>query len=45
MPITLETDMDDPTAKIKERYQVTARGRYAQAYGLWQTAYGSNASS
>ena len=45
VPITLETDMDDPTAKIKERYQVTARGRYAQAYGLWQTAYGSSASS
>ena len=45
VPITLETDMDQPTAKIKELYQFTARGRYAQAYGLWQTAYGSNATN
>jgi len=45
VPITLETDMDQPSAKIKERYNITARGRYAQAYGLWQTAYGSSAAN
>ena len=37
--------MDQPSAKIKERYQVTARGRYVQGYGLWQLAYGSNAAA
>ena len=43
VPITLETDMDQPSAKIKEQYQFTARGRYVQGYGLWQLGYGSNA--
>jgi len=45
VPITLETDMDQPSAKILEQYQFTLRGRYTQFYGLWQFAYGSNASS
>jgi phage major head subunit gpT-like protein len=45
VPIALETDMDQPSAKIKERFNVTVRGRYAQGYGLWQTAYGSDATS
>jgi phage major head subunit gpT-like protein len=45
VPITMETDMDQPAAKIKEKYQFTVRGRYVQGYGLWQTAYGSSASS
>jgi phage major head subunit gpT-like protein len=45
VPITLETDMDQPSQKIKEVYHFTARGRYVQGYGLWQLAYGSNASS
>jgi phage major head subunit gpT-like protein len=45
VPITLETDMDQPSAKIKERYNIDIRGRYAQGYGLWQTAYGSSATS
>ncbi len=45
VPISLETDMDEPAAKIKEEYNVTVRGRYVQAFGLWQTCYGSNASS
>jgi len=45
VPITLETDMDQPSAKIKERFNVTVRGRYAQGYGLWQTAFGSSAAS
>ncbi|MDR3709950.1 MAG: Mu-like prophage major head subunit gpT family protein [Capsulimonadaceae bacterium] len=45
VPVTLETDMDQPSAKIKERYNISIRGRYVQGYGLWQTAYGSNATS
>lgn len=45
VPITLETDMDQPSAKIKERYNIDIRGRYAQGYGLWQTAFGSSATS
>jgi phage major head subunit gpT-like protein len=45
VPITLETDMDQPSAKIKERYNITIRGRYVQGYGLWQMAYGSDATS
>ena len=45
VPITLETDMDQPSAKIAEKYNVTIRGRYVQGYGLWQLAWGSNASS
>jgi phage major head subunit gpT-like protein len=45
VPITLETDMDQPSAKIKDLYQFTARGRYVQGYGLWQTCWGSNATS
>ncbi len=45
VPITLETDMDQPTARIREQYQFTIRGRYAQGYGLWQLAYGSSATS
>lgn len=45
VPITLETDMDMPEAKIREYYRFTVRGRYAQGYGLWQLAYGSNAIS
>jgi hypothetical protein len=45
VPITLETDMDQPSAKIRERYNITVRGRYAQGYGLWQMAYGSSAMS
>lgn len=43
VPITFETDMDLPDARIREKFQFTARGRYAQGYGLWQCAYGSNA--
>lgn len=45
VPITTETDMDEPTAKIKDIYQFTVRGRYVQGYGLWQTAFGSSATS
>jgi phage major head subunit gpT-like protein len=45
VPITLETDMDQPSARIKEVYNFTARGRYVQGYGLWQTAFGSNANA
>lgn len=45
VPITLETDMDQPSQKIKEIYNFTARGRYVQGYGLWQTLWGSNATS
>lgn len=45
VPITFETDMDVATAKIAEKYHFTARGRYVQGYGLWQTAYGSNATA
>jgi phage major head subunit gpT-like protein len=45
VPITLETDMDQPSQKIKEIYNFTARGRYVQGYGLWQMLYGSNATS
>ncbi len=45
VPITLETDMDMPEARIKEQYNFTVRGRYAQGYGLWQLAYGSNAAA
>jgi phage major head subunit gpT-like protein len=45
VPITVETDLTDPQARIKERFQFKVRGRYVQGYGLWQTAYGSNASS
>lgn len=45
VPITLETDMDQPSAKIRELYNFTARGRYVQGYGLWQLAYGSSATS
>ncbi len=45
VPITLETDMDMPDAKIRESYRFTVRGRYAQGYGLWQCAYGSNATA
>jgi phage major head subunit gpT-like protein len=45
VPITLETDMDMPDAKIREKYRFSARGRYVQGYGLWQTAYGSAATS
>ncbi len=45
VPITMETDMDMPEARIKEQYRFTVRGRYAQGYGLWQMAYGSNATS
>lgn len=45
VPITLETDMDQPSAKIKEKYNITVRGRYVQGYGLWQTAFGSSASA
>jgi phage major head subunit gpT-like protein len=45
VPITLETDMDQPSQKIKEEYLFTIRGRYAQGYGLWQLAYGSSATA
>ncbi|CEK19946.1 Mu-like prophage major head subunit gpT family protein [Chthonomonas calidirosea] len=45
VPITLETDMDMPEARIRERYHFTVRGRYVQGYGLWQLAYGSNATA
>lgn len=45
VPITLETDMMDGAAHIKEEYNITVRGRYVQGYGLWQVAYGSNATS
>lgn len=41
VPITIETDMLDGAAKMKELYTFAARGRYVQGYGLWQTAYGS----
>jgi phage major head subunit gpT-like protein len=42
VPITLETDMDQPTQKIKEVYHFTARGRYVPGYGLWQLCYGAS---
>lgn len=45
VPITFETDVALATAQFKETYTHRIRGRYAQAYGLWQTAYGSNATS
>jgi len=44
VPISFETDMDTPQARIQEEYQFGARGRYNAGYGLWQTGYGSNAS-
>lgn len=45
VPMTMETDMDQPSAKIKEEYQFTVRAREVPGYGLWQLAYGSNATS
>lgn len=41
VPITLESDMDMPDAHIREFYRVTVRGRYAQGYSVWQTAFGA----
>jgi phage major head subunit gpT-like protein len=45
VPVTFETDMDLATAQIKEEYQFSVRGRFVGGYGLWQEAYGSNATS
>lgn len=39
VPISIETDMDEASAKIKEEYQFRVRGRYGAGYGLWQTIY------
>lgn len=43
VPITIESDMDDSKAKMLEEYTVRVRGRYVAGYGLWQTAFGSDA--
>lgn len=40
VPITIESDMTSPQALMQEQWKVRLRGRYAQAYGLWQLAYG-----
>jgi phage major head subunit gpT-like protein len=45
VPITFETDMTQPSAMIREKYNFTIRGRYACAFGLWELAYGSSATS
>lgn len=45
VPITIETDMLEPSALMNEQFRFDVRGRYAQGYGLWQCAYGSSASS
>lgn len=45
VPISTESDMLEQGAMMRERYQFRVRGRYARAYGLWQTAFGSSASS
>jgi phage major head subunit gpT-like protein len=39
VPITIETDMEEPSAKMKEKFSFDARGRYVQGYGLWQTCF------
>jgi len=43
VPITVESDMLEPNARIKEKFRFGPRGRYVQGYGLWQTAIGSTA--
>ena len=45
VPITFETDMLDPKARMKGKFMIGPRGRYQAGYSLWQLAYGSNASS
>ena len=45
VPITVDSDMADGAAAIKEEYTFAPRGRYVQGYGLWQTCYGSSATS
>lgn len=45
VPITVETDMEDGGAKLKEEYTFEVRGRYEQGYGPWWMAVGSNATS
>ena len=38
---TLETDLEEPSAHMKEEYTCRIRGRYIQTYGPWQLAYGN----
>lgn len=45
VPISFETDMLTPDAMLRERFRIAVRGRYQLAYGMWQSAYGSSASS
>ena len=45
IPITTESDLTDPKAIMNEEFNFDVRGRYAQGYGMWQYAYGSNATS
>lgn len=45
VPIVVESDMLEQGAAMREEYKFSVRGRYEQGYGLWQLAYGSNASS
>lgn len=45
VPITYETDLLEPAARMKGEFKFQIRGRYVQGYGLWQLAYGSNATS
>lgn len=42
VPITLETDMDQPMAMMQEEFRFDARGRYVPGYGLWQLAVGAS---
>ena len=41
VPVTFETDMIEPGARLRGKYNIFVRGRYVQGYGLWQTAFGS----
>ena len=40
VPITTETDMEDGASLLAELFHFAVRGRYAQGFGLWQTAFG-----
>jgi phage major head subunit gpT-like protein len=41
VPITVESDLDNPRAAMNEEFQFDVRGRYVQGYSLWQLAYGA----
>jgi phage major head subunit gpT-like protein len=40
VPMSIESDLGDDTAAMKEEYKFRVRERKVQGYGLWQTAYG-----